>query len=140
MSTAARPLSGVSVLRRMDPINGEANPFDPLQFSAGHAIPAVAPSILEGPEAKTVVFFVIYPQKSDQPPKLAIDLMQNGNILVHSEPALDSPNQQGSIPYLATIPASTLKPGDYQVLVKVTQGTQTAQQQTWFDVDAAPVQ
>lgn len=127
-------VSGLSVLRRVDPISGEVNHFDPLQFSAGRAIPALLPSIPEGPDAKVVIFFVIYPQKSGEAPKMTIDLMQNANLLVHAEPKLDVLGQRGSIPYLATIPASALKPGNYQVLVKVRQGAKIVEQETLFDV------
>ncbi len=117
-------LSSLEVVKRITPLNGERNPLDPLETQNGRVTVTLDSN---APSGKPVdLYFIVYPdQRSEsEPPKLLVELLNNGKEVARMNPELPKPDNTGAIPVVAE-----LKPpvGEYDVRVTVRQGTAAAQ-------------
>ena len=73
------------------------------------------------------LFFTVYPDPSiSSPAGVEIEFMQQGNTLQKVPLPLPAPDSQGRIPYVMTIPASAIPPGEYEVKVVAKQADTSA--------------
>ena len=131
-STPGVELSTVTLVRRLDPLPGERDAADPLQFEGG----VVTPTLMEQSRAGQAItlYFVVYPDARipSEKPALLMQFFADGKEVSHQTPVLTAPDATGVIPVLTE---AKLNPGQYEVRVTVKQGTSTARESTGFVVE-----
>jgi hypothetical protein len=129
--TAAAPPKGVSasslaVMRSFTP-NTRPDASDPFRFEGGTITPTLDAAIRRGPNAMLRLFFTIYADRAAAAkPTVEVEILQSGASLTKSPLQLPDPDAQGRIPYLMTIPAASIPPGEYEVRVVARQAGTSA--------------
>ncbi|MGD0578960.1 MAG: VWA domain-containing protein, partial [Bryobacteraceae bacterium] len=102
-------LSGLALLRRLEPPLLEPDRRDPLQVPDGRVVPTLSPEVPLSKDTLLSVFFKLYPDAANPaPPRLVIDLLRDGKLLSRSSPDLPKADEKGEIPYLANLPVGAL--------------------------------
>jgi VWFA-related protein len=130
-------LSDVAVVRRIDPSSEESDPFDPLLYKQGQVIPSLAGQV--SPETKELsFFFLVHPDSTMSDASiLELQVLRNGELF--GEVPLQLPKELGeAFPYLASLKTSSLPPGNYEVMLSLTQGGKIMERQSRFNI-AGPV-
>lgn len=126
-------MSDVSLVRRVDPIHGHANPIDPLEAHGGKVTPQLFNELPKAPGAKVTLYAVAYPQSSANAPVMAsVQLDRDGKPVMKSPFSPVPVNAQGSASILASLPLSKLQPGHYQAKVTFQCKGQTLTKKTAF--------
>jgi len=126
---AGPALSGLALLRRLEPPNLEPDRRDPLQVPEGRVIPMLSPEIALSKDSLLSVFFKLYPDGTNSTAaRLVIDLLHDGKLLSRSFPDLPKPDDKGEIPYLANLPVGALSAGQYEFRATLIQGDSAVQQ------------
>jgi hypothetical protein len=83
------------------------------------------------------LFFIVYPDASvAAPATVEIEFLQNGKSLTKVPMALPAADAQGRIPYVMTIPASSIPVGSYEVHATARQGNTAAETKTVVKIEA----
>jgi VWFA-related protein len=130
-------LSDVAVVRRIDPSSEELDAFDPLLYKQGKVIPSLASEI--SPETKQLsFFFLVHPDSTmSDAAMLELQILRNGELF--GEVPLQLPKDLGAaFPYLASLKTSSLPPGNYEVMLSLTQGGKIMERQSRFSL-AGPI-
>jgi len=118
-------LSELVPVRRVDPFDvprdGGRNPADPLHFAGGKVTPSLDGVYPAG--TGIPLYMVVYPAQTGGPPRLSIEVLENGKLVSSASPELPSPDQTGAIPFVSTI---QLAPGQYEIKVTARQGASAA--------------
>ncbi|HEY0795299.1 MAG TPA: VWA domain-containing protein [Acidisarcina sp.] len=116
-------LSSLELVRRMDPISGPRNPYNPFELGAGRITPTLAESVASG--KPLALYFVVYPAKTAaDEPRITLHLYQGGKEVASKPFALPKAQADGSIPVLLQL---TPEPGQYDIRVTAEQGQLVAQ-------------
>ncbi len=143
-------VSSLALIKRVDPKpeppkadekkGEEAEPapeeeFNPFVFSQGKIVPATATAVSRTGGGSVSFYFVIYPDaKLGEPPTLTMQYFLNGQLVGEGAPALPAPEENGTIPYIATTPASAFPVGEYMMSVTIAQGGGKAERKAFFSI------
>lgn len=139
-------LSSLALIRRVDPVaeptedsgSNENEPpaaKDPFVCSVGKVIPSLADKISRQAADNISHYFVLYPANaSEAEPELYIQYVKDGEVVGQSNPDLPNPQEDGSIPYIATAPAASFAPGNYLVNVVLKQGDVGVRERAFFAI------
>jgi VWFA-related protein len=129
-------VSGITLVRRLDPKASATEPDDPYVSSAGRVIPTLADAVPGGPGKALSLYFVVYPAP-DSPgkPKLTMEFFDGETRLGSGRPELPDADAQGRIPYIATTPLDGFKPGQYEVRVTAEHGGSTDRQSIFVTIE-----
>jgi len=128
-------ISDVVVVRRTDPLkdNEILNPF---YFPGGKITPTLTDVLKGGPGNFLPFYFSVYPDRSVKDAvKLTMAFYKEGQYLGAAETALPEVQQDGRIPYIASLPADKFAPGAYQIRIGVIQGTAKVEENVTFQVE-----
>ncbi len=110
-------VSDIALVRRVHDLDRPPDPSDPFETPGRRAQPYVATTLPAG--ALPYIYFVVYP-KEQQPATLEAQFLKNGKILTTQKSTLPQPDSTGAV-------SMTLQPvafpGDYEVRIKVDQGS-----------------
>jgi VWFA-related protein len=110
-------ISDIALIRRVQPLEREPDPSDPFETPGKRAQPYVATTLPPG--ALPYIYFVVYPNEQ-QPATLEAQFLKNGRVLTTQKSTLLQPDSTGAVPM--TLQPIAL-PGDYEVRIKIDQGT-----------------
>jgi hypothetical protein len=131
--SSALSISSVSVVRNMKDKDPSTDQTDPLLIGGRLVSPTLNPTISKSSNSNISFYLVIYPNKSaSQPPHLSMEFSRNGQVLGSGSPELGQPDKDGRIQYVATVPLSSLEPGEYAIRFNATQGAETTEELTTF--------
>jgi len=131
--SAALSISSVSVVRNMKDKDASTDQADPLLIGSRVVSPTLNPTISKAGNPNISFYLVIYLNKSSsQPPRLSMEFSRNGQVLGSGSPELGQPDKDGRIQYVATVPLSSLEPGEYAIRFNATQGAESAEELTTF--------
>ncbi len=109
---------------------------DPFQVAAGKVSPGLDDTAKAGPGSALSYFFTVYaPPGSQTAPDLAIEFFQEGKLIGRGNPKLPAPDTHGVIPYIASTPLDSFKPGQYEMRVTVSQNGKAAAERTLFTIE-----
>jgi hypothetical protein len=124
-------LSALSLVRRFDTMPDGAA-ADPFAYRNTLVVPTLDHTILKKKVDAVRGFLVIYPDPaSKERPKLELNLTSLGDPVAHVVTELPAA-RDAVIPYMASIPSASLRPGLYEMTATVTQGAAVARQKTSF--------
>jgi len=131
---------GISSLTQVRSYTPNAKGLDPnevFQFQGGSITPTLNTSVAKTPDAALRLFFTVYRDPSiAAAPSVEIEFLLNGNSLTKVPMALPAPDSQGRIPYVMTIPAASIPPGNYEVKATAKQGDSSAETKTMVQIEA----
>lgn len=103
-----------------------------LDTPQGRITPELSPVFARTDSA--AFYFVSYPPSgSKDPPKAEIAVVHDGKVLAKSALVTPAPDESGAYRYTGTLPLSQLEPGQYEVVVTVSQNGGLAQRQAFFE-------
>ena len=130
-------ISSLTLVRSYTPNAKDLDPAEPFQFQGGSIMPTLNANIQRTKDAALRVFFTIYQDPSiPSKPAVVIDFVQAGKSLTKVPLPLPDADAQGRIPYVMTIPAGSIPPGQYEVFATVRQGEGAAQSKIAVKIDA----
>jgi hypothetical protein len=128
-------LSDVVILSRAEPASAPAekhgNPF-----RVGDVIVSPNPGEPIHRSLKQVPFFfsVYIPAGTSAPPKLTVELRQQGRTLAQMPGELPKPDESGRIQYPAGLPLEKIPAGEYELRITVTDGATTLARSGYFTI------
>ena len=127
-------MSDVVVVRRTDPLkdNEIVNAF---YFPGGKVTPTLTDTLKGGPGNFLPFYFSVYPDRTlKDSVKLTMAFYKEGQYLGAAETPLPEVQQDGRIPYIASLPADKFTPGAYQIRIGVIQGSAKVEESVAFQV------
>jgi VWFA-related protein len=109
---------------------------DPFQVAAGKVAPGLDDAAKAVPGSALSIFFTVYAQPGSQTaPDLGIEFLQDGKVIGRGNPKLPAPDSHGVIPYIASTPLDSFKPGQYEMRVTISQNGKAAAERTLFTIE-----
>lgn len=133
-------LSDLTLVARMDPLPAEVASAEPLRYGSSKIVPELAAE-LPAPRKQISIFSIIHANpQSDASPRLSVKLVRNGQTLAQVPLPLPAQEDRGLQAHVATIDASSLPGGNYQVVETLAQGDAVSEKATTFQIagDATP--
>ncbi len=135
-SKAGVQMSSLSVITKITKASS-ADPKnqDPFVLSDSRLLPALGDTFQATPDGSIFFYFVAYPDRArTEKVQLTLEFLQNGLAVSQARIDLPPADEQGRIPYLATIPSESLKPGDYEVRAVVSQGDSAVEEHAFLSL------
>jgi VWFA-related protein len=124
-------LSSVMLVRQVEAA-GQADAADPFRVGNDRVTPELETTL--SASAKPYVYFVIYPDKaSEEPPRLMVHLLQNGQVLAKRLVELPAPDATGAIPMVLGAAAT---PGACEMRITAFQGAESLTRSVKYTVAA----
>ncbi len=130
-------LSDMTLVRRTEPFKPETDPLEPLQYENGRIVPDLAGDITNKTKSIALFFMIHSDAQSSEQPRLAMEVLRNGEPIANMPLPLRKTSGPGAVPYLASIQAGSLPAGRYDVTATLTQGEKTTASRTSFTVEGA---
>ncbi len=135
-NSAALGLSSLTAVRKVGQQAQRSDPEDPFEVAGGKVTPTLDDTFKAAAGSSVGLYFVVYPQPgATDAPKVNLDFLQDGKLVVRGQPALPDADDMGRIPYVATTPIDSFKPGQYEVVVTAQQSGKSAQQRLILNVE-----
>ena len=129
-------LSAISVVRRIDPLHGDRDQFDPLQYSGGKVVPSLSQRVKGG--SNTGFYFVFYPllkadgkPNLDVKPEVTVSFYLDGKEIANGDPQIPLTADATAIPVMLS---AKFNPGEYMMKVTVKHGERSVERSTAFQV------
>lgn len=125
-------LSSISIVRSAKDKESSTNADDPMLIGSKVISPTLSPVISKA-DGTVSFYMVIYPDKKiATAPQLVMEFSKDGEVLGSGSPKLTPPDKDGWIRYVATVPLSTLPPGQFMIRFMVKQGSEAAEEPVTF--------
>lgn len=129
-------LSDLSLVRRTDQYTWEADPLEPLRYENSKIIPNLSGKVARSVQSVSF-FFIVHPDDTaSDPAKLEMAVLRNGQAIAHLPLPVRKMSGKGVLPYLASIRAGVLPPGNYEVKETLTQNGKTTNRTLPFSIEA----
>jgi VWFA-related protein len=133
-------MSSITVIKRVDPVDPNLPNLketeNPMRFAEGKIIPNLDDAIRPVPGAQLSFYFIVYPAAdATEKPGLTLDFLLDGEVIARATPELTQPDEQGRIPYIATVPMEKFKAGRYELRAVVNQGQQSVEEHAFFTIE-----
>jgi VWFA-related protein len=131
-------MSDVEVARRVDPIQGEPNPSEPLQARGGMVTPDLSDTVRPDAQGQMTLYAVAYPQAPvDAPIDATLEIWRDGHLMMKSPASDVPPDASGAASILASLKTGNLPPGQYQAQVSFQYKGQTVAKTVAFTLAGA---
>jgi VWFA-related protein len=128
-------MSDVIVVRRTDPLK-DSEILNAFYFPGGKVTPTLTDTLKGGPGNFLPFYFSVYPDRTVKDGvKLTMAFYKEGQYLGAAETPLPEVQQDGRIPYIASLPADKFTPGAYQIRIGVKQGSSNVEKEVAFQVE-----
>jgi VWFA-related protein len=122
-------LSDLTLVRKLDNVATLPDQDDPFEYTGKRVLPFVTTDLFAG--ARPFVYFMIYPEPGNQAkPVLRVRFIKDGRPVAALKPEVPAPDS-GGIPMVMEL---TSKPGHYEVIVTVTQGSRSLERSLKYTV------
>jgi len=128
-------LGDVLLVRRIDAA-GPADETDPLRSAEGVVVPNLSGHVSKALNARIDLFFDLHTDPaSTEMPTLTAELRRDDDLIGTMPLKLPADPKRKTIPYLTTLGANALKPGEYQMTIILRQGGQTISRSVSFTLE-----
>ncbi|MGB6828806.1 MAG: VWA domain-containing protein [Terracidiphilus sp.] len=111
-------MSDVALARRIDPVSGPEDAFDPLEENGEVVTPEMSSVIRSVDDGNLEFYAVAYPPRPvDAPVDASIEIWQNGRMVVRTPASPVKPDSSGAATILAGIPTDKMPAGIYEAHV-----------------------
>jgi VWFA-related protein len=130
-------MSSVALIRKWRPKEPDAASDDPFVVGDKTVTPSLLPKINKSVSTSLPFYVIVYPSAhSAARPEMLIEFNRDGNIKRVAAVAMDAPDSQGRIQYVANAPIDQFAPGNYAVRFLVRQGAEAAEE--YFAINLEP--
>lgn len=130
-------MSSVALIRRWRPKEADAGADDPFVIGDKTVTPSLLPKINKSVSTMPPFYVVVYPNaRNTERPELSIEFHREGVVKRVAAAAMDPPDAQGRIQYVANAPIDQFAPGYYSVRFRVRQGAEVAEEN--FSINLEP--
>ncbi len=130
-------ISSLTSIRSYTPNVKGLDPEEPFQYQGGSITPTLNSSVSRAEGSALRLFFTVYQDPAIKTaPAVEIEFMLDGKSLTKVPLPLPAADAQGKIPYVMTIPASSIPPGLYEVVAHAKQGASAADSKTTVRIEA----
>ncbi len=131
-------ISSLTVMRSYLPNAKDLDPSEPFQFQGGSITPTLNNRIPRAKDSNLRLFFVIYQDPGvKEKATVEIEFMQGGKVLQRVPLPLPAADASGKIPYVMTIPADAIPPGNYEIHAIAKQGKTESDSRTFIEIAAS---
>jgi VWFA-related protein len=118
-------ISSLALIRRIEPQQAaDVDDKDPFHFQGGKVVPTLESTVQAGAAGELSYYFVVYPANAGgDKPQLTMEFVKDGAPVGQASPELPAPGKDGLIPYVASLPLASFKPGIYELHTIVRQGS-----------------
>ncbi|HXY39826.1 MAG TPA: VWA domain-containing protein [Vicinamibacteria bacterium] len=128
-------LSNLAVVKRIESLpKGALVSEDPFRVGSKRVVPWVAEPELDGSEEIRLFFVAWAPVDAEPRPQIAVEFVQDGQVVGRLEPPLPRADAQGRIPCVVSLPPARFGPGQYEARAELRQGTYRAWERCQFRV------
>lgn len=107
----------------------------PFRFGEMFVYPNLGQPLRKSAVKEMALMLTVYASRGEKsPPKLTLEIAQDGRALAKAPLELPAPDASGRIQYASTIPTEKLPPGDYQLVVNATDAHGTATRVEHFTI------
>jgi hypothetical protein len=118
------------LVKRVEPVSGQADTADPLEYQGKRLIPEVASALNRNEQP--YVYFVVYPDKAArEKPKIEVQFSVNGSVLAKQTAELPDPDASGAIPMMV---GAATRPGNCELKITAMQGAESSEQKLVYSV------
>ncbi len=129
-------ISSLTPVRSYTPNAKELDKNEPFQFQGGIITPTLNNHVPKVPDAVLRLFFTIYADASiPAAPTVQVEFLQGGASLTKVDLPLPPADAQGRIPYVMTVPAAAIPPGEYDIRAVARQGESAAESKTTVTIE-----
>jgi VWFA-related protein len=129
-------ISSLTPVRSYTPNAKGLEPSEPFQFQDGIITPTLNNHVPKGKDSVLRLFFTIYADAAiPASPTVQVEFLQAGNSLTKVDLPLPPADPQGRIPYVMTVPAAAIPPGDYDIRAIAKQGESSAEAKTTVTIE-----
>jgi hypothetical protein len=122
-------MSSVALISKWRPKEPDAGSDDPFVVGDKTVTPSLLPKINKSVSTSLPFYVIVYPSAhSAARPEMLIEFNRDGNIKRVAAVAMDAPDSQGRIQYVANAPIDQFAPGNYAVRFLVRQGAEAAEE------------
>lgn len=135
--TGGVALSSLTSIRSYTPNVKNLDPEEPFQYQGGSITPTLNASVSRAEGSALRLFFTVYQDAAIKAaPTVEIEFLLEGKSLTKVPLPLPAADAQGKIPYVMTIPAASIPPGQYDVVAHAKQGASMADSKTSVRIEA----
>jgi hypothetical protein len=129
-------LSSLAVVKRAERVpKGALASDDPFRAGEARIVPWVTEAEVTPAEGVGLFFVAYVPAGQVEIPQVTLEFLRDAQVVSRAEPALPSPDAEGRIPYVVSLPAGRLAPGRYEVVAELRAGPHRAWERTSFRVN-----
>jgi VWFA-related protein len=123
-------LSSVMLVRRMAPVEGQADAANPFEYTTNRVVPWLNPALQR--DARPYAYFVVYPDKaSAEKPKIGVQFLVDGKVLAEQAADLPAADASGAVPMVV---GAAVKPGECELKITAMQGNASTTQSVRYTV------
>lgn len=123
-------VSSVIIIRRLETADETVDADDPFRFEKMRVVPNLDVPVSLGRNPQLSFYLVAYVKPGAATPKMMIQFLQGDRIIAQAKPDLPPPDAHGRIPYVGTVPTTTLAPGQYSVRAVLQSGQDVTETET----------
>lgn len=129
-------LSDISLISHAEPLMNSVALDDPFRVGARHIVPRLIAGAHSDSASELPLFFVIYPDLDNRnKPRLDLELTRDNRPLGSRPMELPEAQPGQAIPYITAIRRDSLAPGSYELLAKVSQGSESREESLHFVIE-----
>jgi VWFA-related protein len=132
-------LSDLTLVQRMDPFPEELDPTEPLRFGDRKVVADITGKMSRGVKKIDLFSLVHTDAGSGNQPVLELTVMRNNEAIAQVPLQLRSVPGSAAIPYVASIQAAALPPGDYQLIETLTEGEKASEKSVSFRIEGPQI-
>ncbi len=118
-------ISSLNIIKKTDPINpNDTDTGNPFRLGARKIMPFADDPVRLKIGSPLQMYLVVYPDpRLTDKPQMKLQIFREGSALAELPADLPPVDAQGRIQYTGTLPTNSLPPGNYELKVVVTQGS-----------------
>ncbi len=106
-------MSDITLVRKLNDVQGSPDPVDPFQFDGKVVLPAVSTTLKAG--TNPMVYFVVYPGSANTSTgELRVQILKDGKLIARRNSALPKPDEAGRV---RMVIGAVPEPGNYELKI-----------------------
>jgi len=132
-------LSDLALVQRMEPLPDDMDANDPMRYGDRRVVPGLIGSMQKGVKQIDLFSVVHATPQPNQQPRLEITVLRNKELIAQAPLQMRTLTASASLPYVASLQAASLQPGDYQVIESLTLGEKTVEKSVSFRIEGPQI-
>lgn len=132
-------LSDLTLVQRMEPLPDDMDSSDPMRYGDRRIVPTLIGHMPRGVKQIDLFSVVHAAPQGDEQPRLEITVLRNKEPIAQVPLQMRPFTASAALPYVASLQAASLPPGDYQVIESLTSGEKTVEKSVTFRIEGSEI-